>query len=360
MAPQQRAEADQFASYAEALEAQQTPLLGYLVLYSVFDGEVTLDKLTQWFRELDLDLRYLPPPLRNIDAFERVTGRKGPTESYPLDDPTSPEARRRLRKGGGAAEKVATLLIRPVSRDPDRVVRHLVREVRDERAEQLSYDTHLGYVVFERDTSNASLGDGMGAINVAPDNSVIKTLPEAEQTVVRQLLDEVSESYQRLCVFLSADKLRSLLRNYIEDLGALRVRPTGGVYFVHRQHADTLAALRTLVSRFGGRSQLARIPLPDQDEMRELIIASFTSKATDELQKLAMDIAEARGANATDAEKQALYRRFTALKDETAEHSELLSTSLDDAESALQLVQLQLTSLLAGIAPTPDDDDDDE
>jgi hypothetical protein len=52
-----------------------------------------------------------------------------------------------------------------------------------------------------------------------------------------------------------------VLRTYIEDLNAIRVRPTGGVYFVHRRHAGTLAALRELVRRFGARQPLVpRLP----------------------------------------------------------------------------------------------------
>jgi hypothetical protein len=57
------------------------------------------------------------------------------------------------------------------------------------------------------------------------------------------------------------------------------VRPTGGVYFVYRTHDATLSALRVLVSRFGEGSHLSRVPIPDQDEMREMVIASFTTRS---------------------------------------------------------------------------------
>jgi hypothetical protein len=57
------------------------------------------------------------------------------------------------------------------------------------------------------------------------------------------------------------------------------VRPTGGVYFVYRTHDATLSALRVLVSRFGEGSHLSRVPIPDQDEMREMVIAAFTTRS---------------------------------------------------------------------------------
>ena len=66
--------------------------------------------------------------------------------------------------------------------------------------------------------------------------------------------------YQRHCTYLGSDRLPGVLRTYIEDFNAIRVRSTGGVYFVHRRCADTLAALRELVRRFGAGSHLARVP----------------------------------------------------------------------------------------------------
>lgn len=44
---------------------------------------------------------------------------------------------------------------------------------------------------------------------------------------------------------------------------------------------------------------------------------------------------------------QKLYRRFANLQKATKDHAEMLSTSLDDTNSALQLVNMQLSSLLA-------------
>jgi ABC-type Fe2+-enterobactin transport system substrate-binding protein len=87
-----------------------------------------------------------------------------------------------------------------------------------------------------------------------------------------------------------------------------------------------------------------RIPIPDQDKMRQMIISACT---TDDLDRLAADIAEAHRAHAPDHEVQALYRRFTELQKATAQHADLLSTSLDDTDAALKLVNLQLAGLLA-------------
>jgi hypothetical protein len=326
------------------MEAEGAPLLGHIVMYSVFEGTVTPDDIARWFGELGLDPRFVPPPIRPVDAFEKVTGPSGVRVTYPLDPPPPGERRRRRQDGQG---REATLMIRPVRRDGGHIVRHLVREVRDEASVQLSYDVRLGECVFRRDDHSAAAPGG-GALQVNPDYAAIRQLPADEQEKVTAMLGEIQAAYRQHCTYLNADRLRAVVRTYIESLTAIRVRPTGGVYFVHRTHDQVLAALRELVHRFGGGSHLARIPIPDQDEQRELIITAFTTKAREDLDKLARDIAAAaRDGQTGEAAVAALHKRFVSLQAATAEHSRLLNTSLDDATSALKLVNVQLASLLA-------------
>lgn len=341
-----------FDSYADALSHGDTPLLGHMVLYSISDGIVTPDKVAQWFRELDLDPQFAPSPLRAVDAYERITGPDGVRLVYALDNEDGTSSKRSRRE---PPERQATLMIRNVGRDKQRIVRHIVREVRDQPKSKLSYDTRLGEVVFERDNGPQSTNGG-GALVVRPDRRAIEKLPAEEQSKVEELFGELQAAYTQHVTYLSGDKLRSLVRRYIEALNAIRVRKTGGVYFVHQTHTPTLARLRELVSRFGKDSQLVRVPLPDQEEMREMIVAAFTTKAAEDLSKLSQEIAAARRAGADDNAVQALYRRFQALRTETTQHAELLSTSLDDTDAALGLVKAQLGALLA-TAGTKDDDE---
>jgi hypothetical protein len=226
MTTQPNASATGLAGYLESMDADGTPLLGYMVLYSVFDSEVTPAQLQLWFTELGLDAAFLPGPICAVDAFEKVTGPSGIRHSYPLDDPAGSTRRRRNPQDGKGRE--ATLMIRHVRRDKDQIVRHLVREVRDEASIRLSYDVRLAELTFRRDQA----------------------------------------------------------------------------------HATTLTALRELVSRFGTGSHLSRVPIPDQAEMREMIIAAFTTKSRDDLSKLAADIATATRDGATDGRSRPCTSAF--------------------------------------------------
>ncbi|MFI6603831.1 DUF6744 family protein [Nonomuraea sp. NPDC050536] len=335
-----------FDGYTESLEQSGTPLLGHLVLYSVYDGKVTLDNLTTWFRELDLDLSFLPQPIRPMDVFERLTGARGLKAKYYLDDPAAgTDGRRRRRRSNGNARE-ALLMIRNVRRDDTGIVRHLVREVRDEGSKRLDYDTRLAVIAFERDKAPTS-AVGAGALKVTPDYAAIAELPELEQARVHQLLDELTDTYRQNCAFLTADQMRRVVRDYLDALNAIRVRASGGVYFVAQPHVTTVRALRTLVGRMGEDSGMDCIPLPNQEEMREMVIKAFTTRAKDELEELAQDLAAARRESQTTADIQKLYKRFQSLQESAAAHSELLSSSLDDTANAMNLVQAQLLSLLA-------------
>ncbi|HEX9357668.1 MAG TPA: DUF6744 family protein, partial [Streptosporangiaceae bacterium] len=170
--------------YLEAMEADGIPLIGHLVLYSIFDADVTRDDLQRWFGELGLNPAFVPPPIRAVDAFEKVTGPAGIRVTYPLD-PQPPGRRRRGRQDGQGRE--ATLMIRHVRRDNDQIVRHLVREVRDATATRLSYDTRLAECVFRRDT-HPTAAHGAGALQLTPGHAAIRALPPDEQDRVQAML----------------------------------------------------------------------------------------------------------------------------------------------------------------------------
>src|SRR5262249_40586468 len=146
-----------------------------------------------------------------------------------------------------------------------------------------------------------------------------------------------------------------------DSLNAIRVSPKGGAYFVYAQYSDTLAVLRDLVSRFGGKSCLSRFPVPDLDEAKETIVDAFVTKAKDDLDRLATEIAAARPARTgKTTDIQALHRRFQALSASAAEHATLLNTSMEDTDAAMSLVRAQLGGLLLAASDGEDDEDQDE
>jgi len=339
MSPSNAPDASSFSAYTAALASGEVPVLGHLVMYSVVDAKMTPDDLAGTFTELGLDPKFLPGPVRPVDAYERVTGPTGPRTQYAVDDPLST-----LPKHSRKKREIATLMVRHVRRDRRHVIRHIVREVRDERKVSLKYDVLLGQAVFTRDIGREE--EGAGWLVIQSNEANIRDLQPAEQRRVHELIAAIEEEFDHRCTHVGGDRLRAVARDYLEHLGAIRVRPGGGVYFVHRQHADTLAALRQLVGTFSHKSRMDLIPILDHEEMREMVTSAFATGATDELDKLAIDLATAQREGAAPAVVKGLADRYTKLRDDTAHHSELLSTSLEDTEASLAMVQQQLAKLL--------------
>lgn len=330
---------DLLSNYAD--RTGHGPVLGYVVLYSVFGGEITLPDATTQFQRLRLNTDVLPGPLRADDAFLRVTGKNGVRDTYNLDRLDTGATASHLAPTPAGPVRSASLMIRPVRRDAAVIVRHIVREVRDETATRLSYDT-LGEVTFERSSGT----HGPGQMLIRLDDIAVAALSDAEQERVHALVRTVQDQYLWQCVYLGADRIRSLLLEYMRRLEAVPVRPTGGVYFVTAEHAATLEGLHKFIERIGGHSVFARIPLPDEAEMRQLIVRAFIDNARDALQKLSMEIVDARKGGVSDSKCKSLLDRFRTLKHQTSRYSQRLQTSLDETGSSLDLVEAQLTALL--------------
>jgi hypothetical protein len=333
-----------FGRYLAQME--QVPLLGQVVLYSIFDGRVTRPQLAGWFDELGLDPAFLPAEIRMVDAFERATG--DVKHTYSLGGPPKPKHDKRgdSEEEQDGEPRVATLLVRHVKRGPNAVVRHLVREVRDAEHERLEYDVKVGECIFRRAADSTT---GAGELAVAPDFTAVPD-PE-EQQEIRAVLDRIAADFRHRCQFLTGDRLRAVVRDQVETLNALKVRPTGGVYFVHAQYRQTLVRLRDLVKRFGAGSNLYLIPLPDEAELRDMVVQAFRTKTREDLERLAREIAAAATADPVrQSVVEALNRQYRRLKEAADEHQQLLAVDLEDTGAALELVRDQLVGLLTAVA----------
>jgi hypothetical protein len=311
-------------------------LLGHLVIYNIANVDpVGEAELRTWFEELELNTRYLPGPPRQLDAFERATS--AAKSSYPM--------------GGGARKRdhgkhgqTVTLMMRNVTRDETRIVRHLVRELADHDNEELSYEVCLAEAQFVR-SHDPALPDGAGDMTLTPDEDEIGRLQADERGTITGLLGQIETDYENRSRYVSADRLRKMLRDYIEDeLTAVRIH--AGVYFVHRRYAPTLAALRTLAGRFSG--ELTRIPLPDAAEMRTMVDGAFEAKAQADLESLARDIARAQS-DPKAYQVRKLHQRYLAVQTAAQEYQTTLDTHLAATEATLDLVQAQMASLLIAV-----------
>lgn len=317
-----------FDGYLRAL-GEADGVLGALAIYNVTGiDEVTVDDLRNWLSELELNESYLPGPVRPIDAFEKATSRA--KQSYPLGG-----VKRRDHNQTG---QTVTLMMRPVVRDETRIVRHLVRELVDHGNEELSYDVEIARCEFRRTVGHGA-DPGDGEMNIELVNT--DCLDTGEQPVLEELVAGITDEFENRRHFVSADRIRKLLRDYVED-ELVGVRIHNGVYFVHKAHLAALANLRELAARCG--AELTRVPLPDTSESREMVEGAFDSKISSDLKSLSRDLAREQS-DPKQYRVRRLHQRYTSIKTSVEEHQRQMDSTRTELADNLALLEQQMTSL---------------
>lgn len=332
-----------FQTYLHSVDGDTAPeLLGHLVIYNIAGVDpVTHDELRDWFEELELNKRHMPGPPRAVDAFEKATG--GAKDSYPLGGVR--------KRNHGSHGQTITLMMRSIYRDETRIMRHLVRELADHENAELSYEVCLAEARFDRSTDPAA-PEGAGTMTLTPDSDELNQLRSDEQRSITDLLSWVETDYENRTRYVGADRLRKMVRDYIErELTAVRIHPS--VYFVHQRHTDTLATLRDLTARFSG--ELTRIPLPDTAEQRQMVDGAFEAKAAKDLESLARDIATAQ-ADPKGYQVRHLHKRYQTVKDAAEDYQSTLNAQLTTTEATLDLVHAQMASLWMALGEHQDTD----
>lgn len=325
-----------------AIDAGEVPLLGHLVVFNVRDSKVTPDELQEWFNDLALDTDFLPKPLRQCDAFEKVTGRGAQVHYTTEEDANTQDPDCHI-----------TLMVRDVVHErKNLIVRQVVREVRDPGAKKLRYQTSLADLVFRFIPGHED--HGAGTFETVLDETNVADLTDYERTALEAMLTKLQDGYEDRCVFLSADKVRSMLRSYLKSLNPVKIAGSGGLYFVGGYHAGTLSRLRDLMARFANDTLLTRIPLLNLDETRALVTSSLTTETKKHLAALSAAVAKAQRDEAGMTQRTALHRRYLEVKESALANAKELSTTLEDAQAQLELVDAQVTNLLS-TAPVPEE-----
>jgi len=310
-------------------------LLGSVVMFRVAEPhQVSREKLQSWFDELGLDsAMYMPPPIKIFGAFERACAEV--KHAYDVG-----------RKG----ELTATVTAVKVATSPERLVYHLVRQITDGKKERLHYSAKIGELVLYRagrgkaaDRTSTRIKQQIFVHDPATGD---QQLAPFEEGIVEDLMARTMRRHSELCDFYAADKLRSIVREYLlgPHLNAVRLIQSGGTYFVPKTRHETLARLATLVERYGGTSTMRLVPCLDLPRLREMVIEDFRSETREQLQELSAELATVTKANnPITAERAAkLKARYDLVLNRAQEYTETLDAALEDAGDAIDLVRVQL------------------
>lgn len=312
-------------------EAGQLPrdvLLGTLGLYTISDGEYSLSELTDEWVRLGLPAHHLPVATKPVDAFKRATTEVDDFE-YPMPDHET-------------TKRVAHILVRDVDSNNEVIIRHLVREIRDSNGQRLTY-AKIGTATFYRPVQEGSgrVRPGSERFKLTIENAALEP---AERVAMQALVDEVNRRYDRYTNYLDGQKIRSMVRNFLFEIGALQVKPS--VYFVHVSRTDDLEKLKVVVDDLG-QSSLHLLPIIDMPSQRAMVVEAFQQEAVAALEDLVKEINRIRGSRKSISSEaySKVKQQYDATLARTREYSRLLGSVRSLTEGAEEVAQAALAKM---------------
>lgn len=290
-----------------AVQGELADPLGYLAWYTIHNAlRVSRRDLEYRFSDCGINLSFLPNRIYPADAFRRATSRVERTN---------------LPVAGQKGLKV-NLLVREVSSGPDQVVRHLVRELVDSNDVRLSYDT-VGEFTLDRKSSRMravpwSPGDDVGAV-----------------------LERAADLYVELLNNYEGEHLRRSVQQMLEDMRVTAVRPSGGVYFVPASQKEKLDSLGLLMKALD--QEWFTLPVVDAGDTRDMVRRKFAEQINDAVESMTGTLGSDK---ISPAQVSSLIDRAKRLIEDVGEYEEVLDQDLQDLRSRVEIVKLQMISLL--------------
>lgn len=308
---------------------ETTAALGNLVWFSVSDIEILREDLVRMASIAGLEEKYIPAPIRSADAFRRATSEVGGIISS-SDDCTE------------------VIMVREVLSAEDRIVRHLIKEIRDKKNVCLSYE-QIGEIEFDRQYEQ------MKTVSVTPESIAV--------------LEKAKILFERSRDYFVSDHLRRLMKNVLGACKAVGVRPAGAIYFTPMAYESTIKALHALVKTLPGNAvEMHYLPVVDAQEQRNMIEEKLRSHVMSQVSQLGSLLggkAETLGVKktlkslsvefATILRDQKVVSKTTAnnaiqqlqnLKTQVGEYEGLLESNLGEVRSTLDVLRRQVKAML--------------
>jgi hypothetical protein len=228
-------------------------------------------------------------------------------------------------------------LLRPTGADAKQIWQTIVREAVDSEGHKLNY-TELVRVTFTR------ASDTIRFDNVNPEDEEDEAANEIAEAIVGYFKDNLG--------ILNAYTIREWLRRYLDKgLSSVRVRPSGGVYFVSEDSGPAIEALDRMFNGFGHAASFHYLPLLDDSKQREMLRVAFENESVGAIDEMIGDIAEIlKSGKQITSDKFADFKvEYNRLKSKTADYSELLEDKLSGTEVRLELMATMLIDLMSKV-----------
>lgn len=298
--------------------------LGLLATYTVATGgektlDVTRDQLEGWFAELGLDTRFLPSSAKAVDNFRTATSTSHTREYVDPD------------------EKRYRLVIEEKKSDPDLIVRWVMRQGLSAGGQTLKV-AEITYARGRRRTSGRVKGseDVWARLHAR--------LPAVERVQVQAFVDECLSRYDQLSRQLTPQRIRALLRDYLNSIDAVQLAPLVGTYFIPRQYMDEARRLGAFIDRCGEGCRMLVVPIVDTPEQRDMVAAAVDADVDGRARKTLEDIAAWQAANPRKAPTSQLTdswaSEFRGLQDMLLRYTNEYDLAFPQAADSLEELRL--------------------
>jgi hypothetical protein len=292
-----------------------TDRLGALVWYTVRDiTRPTRDEIARAVAATRLPGVVVPKPIASSDALRRTVRDLG----------TLPE------RTDDAGHIIRLLLREAPQTDRERLSYHLIRETGDKARVELHYE-EVGELHLHKPTASLSVAAYGG-------------ITDAEE---RRVLDRASSTFDFNREHYNSQMVRDIVGKALQTADPVTVRPSGGVFFIGREHATTVQAAALFVCSFGGESRLYSVPVLDDSDSRTMIGDSLEAQVETEASRVIESLRELLASGrASEVATEASLRSLRGLAELTERYEGLLQTRIDGARAALEAAQAQARSLL--------------
>lgn len=308
--------------------------LGQVVTFTVHDRDIDRDALEAMINQRNLRTDRLKRRIRPIDAFKKAAN--DVATHFPR-----------------AAEAQHAFLVRPVGQDRQESHRHVVFERAMFRAGQKRRVEHdevlrLIYNRGHRDEEGNHVGDDVW---VEPIWVPGLNLGASEQAWLDSMVGdsgkELIARYRHNCTHLDGHAIRSYVREYVLDLGAISLKSGyGGLYFIRQAHVGELRDLTQLVKDVG--SEMHLIPLLDIVDQRDMLAEAFIADTMEEIRQASAAISKIldnQSRTITEATYDEFAGKAAALLQKAADYHGLLDRNLDQATDEITLFKRRTLKL---------------
>jgi hypothetical protein len=234
------------------------------------------------------------------------------------------------------------LLVRDVAQDKEKIVRHVVREIRDKQNVRLEFLPVTDLRLTESDAGSNLM--------IMP----LTSLQSDEMVVIERFRKDFEverESY-------NGSAVRAIIMNVLKDCDLVNVRPSGGVYFTPDEHKAKIESLKLLVSEMqkyninGHKSTLWDIPVINAEEQKEMLQESLEDQVQTDSQALIkdmVDLIDGGKRTITKALAQQYIERVQYLGNLVSKYEDMLHVQTVSAKANYELAMQQAVALLSKI-----------